>query len=48
MSGMAAERAENPNPVGTKLGSRGFQVERMPKEEEKWATDALLQERFPI
>jgi hypothetical protein len=26
MSGMAAERARNPNPVGTKLGSRGFQV----------------------
>jgi hypothetical protein len=48
MSGMAAERAENPNPVGTKLGSRGFQVERMPKEEEKRATGALPQERFPI
>jgi hypothetical protein len=48
MSGMVAERAENPNPVGTKLGSGGFQVERMPKEEEKRATNALLQERFPI
>jgi hypothetical protein len=41
MSGMAAERAENPNSVGTKLGNRGFQVERMPKEEEKRATGAL-------
>jgi hypothetical protein len=48
MSGIVAERAENPNPVGTKLGNRGFQVERMPKEEEKRATGALLQERFPI
>jgi hypothetical protein len=45
---MVAERAENPNPVGTKLGSRGFRVERMPKEEEKRVTGALLQERFPI
>jgi hypothetical protein len=24
MSGMVAERAENPNPLGTKLRSRGF------------------------
>jgi hypothetical protein len=48
MSGMVVERAENPNPMGTKLGSRGFQVEQMPKEEEKRATGALLQERFPI
>jgi hypothetical protein len=48
MSGMVAERAENPNPMGTKLGSRGFQVERTPKEEEKQATGALSQERFPI
>jgi hypothetical protein len=48
MSGMAAERAKNPNPVGMKLGSRGFQVERMPKEEEKRATGALLQEWFLI
>jgi hypothetical protein len=48
MSGMAAERAENPNPAGAKLGSGGFQVERMPKEEEKRATGALLQEWFPI
>jgi hypothetical protein len=44
MSGMVVERAEIPNPLGTKLGSRGFRVERMPKEEEKWATDAPLQE----
>jgi hypothetical protein len=35
---MVVERAENPNPVGTKLGSEGFWVERMPKEEEKRAT----------
>jgi hypothetical protein len=48
MSGMAAEQAENPNSMGTKLGSRGFQVERMPKEEEKRATSALPQERFSI
>jgi hypothetical protein len=48
MSGMAAERAGNSNPVGTKLGNRGFQVERMLKEEGKQATGALLQERFPI
>jgi hypothetical protein len=48
ISGMVAERAENPNPMGTKLGNRGFQVEQMPKEEEKWATGALLQERFLI
>jgi hypothetical protein len=46
MSGMAVERAENPNPVGTKLGRRVFQVERMLKEEEKRATGALPQERF--
>jgi hypothetical protein len=45
---MVAERAENPNPVGTKLGSRGFRVEQMPKEKEKRATSALLQERFLI
>jgi hypothetical protein len=48
MSGMVVERAENPNPVGAKLGSEGFWVERMPKEEEKRATGALLQEWFPI
>jgi hypothetical protein len=48
MSGMVVERAENPNPVGTKLGSRGFQVEQMPKEKEKRAIGASLQERFPI
>jgi hypothetical protein len=48
MSGMAAERAENPKSVGTKIGSRGFWVEQMPKEEEKRATGALPQERFSI
>jgi hypothetical protein len=48
MSGMVAERVESPNPLGTKFGSRRFQVEQMPKEEEKQATGALLQERFPI
>jgi hypothetical protein len=48
MSRMVAKRAENPNPLGTKLGSRGFRVERMPKEEEKRATDTLLQERSPV
>jgi hypothetical protein len=45
MSGMVAEQAKNPNPLGTKPGSRGFLVEQMPKEEEKRATDALFQER---
>jgi hypothetical protein len=34
--------------MGTKLGSKGFRVKRMPKEEEKWAIGALLQEWFPI
>jgi hypothetical protein len=34
--------------MGTKLGSEGFWVERMPKEEEKRMTGALLQERFLI
>jgi hypothetical protein len=48
MNGMAAERVENPNPLGMKLGNRGFQVERMPKEEEKWVTNALFQERPPV
>jgi hypothetical protein len=48
MSGMVAERAENPNPVGAKLGSEGIWAERMPKVEEKRATGALLQEQFPI
>jgi hypothetical protein len=43
-----SEQAENPNLVGTKLGSRGFQVERMPKKEEKRAIGALPQEQFPI
>jgi hypothetical protein len=44
MSGMVAEQAENPNPLWTKLRSRGSYVERMPKEEEKQAIDALFQE----
>jgi hypothetical protein len=44
MSGMVAEQAKNPNPLGTKLGSRGFKVEQMQKEEEKRATDVLFQE----
>jgi hypothetical protein len=35
MSGMVAEQAENPNPLGMKLGNRGVQAERMSKEEEK-------------
>jgi hypothetical protein len=48
MSGMAAEQVENPSPLGTKFGSRRFQVKRMLKEEEKRATGAQLQERFPI
>jgi hypothetical protein len=48
MSGMAVEQEENPNSVGTKLGSRGFQVEQMPKKEEKQATSALPQVRFLI
>jgi hypothetical protein len=48
MSGMVVERAENPNPMGAKLGSRGFWVEQMPKGKENRATNALLQERFPI
>jgi hypothetical protein len=48
MSGMVAERTRNPNPVGTKLGSGGSRVERMPKEEEKRATGARLQERSPV
>jgi hypothetical protein len=43
-----AERAENPNHLGMKLRSRGFQVERMPKEEEKRVTGALPQERSPV
>jgi hypothetical protein len=48
MSKKVAERAENPNPMGTKLGSRGFRVEQMSKEKEKRATGASLQEWFPI
>jgi hypothetical protein len=44
MSGMVAERTRNPNPMETKLGSGGFWVEQMQKEEEKRATDALFQE----
>jgi hypothetical protein len=48
MSEMATERAENPQSMGTKLGSTGFRVEQMPKEEEKRATGALPQEQFSI
>jgi hypothetical protein len=48
MSGMVAERAENPSPLGMKFGSRRFQAKRMPKEEEKRATGAQLQERFLV
>jgi hypothetical protein len=48
MSGMVAEQAENPNPLGMKLVCRGFQVKRMPKEEEKRATNALFQEPAPV
>jgi hypothetical protein len=48
MSGMVAGRAENLKSVGAKLGSRGFRVERVSKEEEKRATGALPQEWFPI
>jgi hypothetical protein len=48
MSGMVAERTRNPSLVGTKLGSRGPRVERTPKEEEKRATGARLQERSPV
>jgi hypothetical protein len=42
LSGMVAEQARNPSPAGMKLGSGGFQMERMLKEEEKWATGAQL------
>jgi hypothetical protein len=48
MNGMAAEEARNPKSVGTKLESRGFWGERARKEEEKRATDDLLQERSPV
>jgi hypothetical protein len=34
--------------VGAKLRNRGFQGKRALKEEEKWATGALPQERFPV
>jgi hypothetical protein len=44
MSGMAAEQARNPNPLKTKLGSKGFKVERIRKEDEKRATDAQFRE----
>jgi hypothetical protein len=48
MNGMAAERVWNPKSVGAKLGSRRFWGKRVLKEEEKWATGALPQERFPV
>jgi hypothetical protein len=48
MIGMAVEEVWNPKSVGAKLGSRGFRVERVPKEEEKRATGALPQEWFSI
>jgi hypothetical protein len=48
MNGMAAEGLWNPKSVGAKLGSRGFWVEQVPKEEEKRATRVLPQERFSI
>jgi hypothetical protein len=48
MTGMAAEGVWNPKSMGVKLGSRGFWVERVLKEEEKWVTGALPQERFSI
>jgi hypothetical protein len=41
MTGMAAKEVWNPKSVGAKLGSKGFWVERVPKEEEKRATGAL-------
>jgi hypothetical protein len=48
MTRMAAEEVWNPKSAGAKLGSRGFQVEREPKEEEKRVTGALPQEWFSI
>jgi hypothetical protein len=48
MNGMAAERVWNPKFVGAKLRSRGFRGEWALKEEEKRATGALPQERFPV
>jgi hypothetical protein len=48
MNGMAAERVWNPKSVGAKLRSRGFRGKRALKEEEKRATSALPQERFPV
>jgi hypothetical protein len=47
MSGMVAERARNPNPLRTKLGSKGFQVEQAQKEEEKRATNVQFSETVP-
>jgi hypothetical protein len=40
INGMAAEEVWNPKSMGANLGSRGFWVEQVPKEEEKQATDA--------
>jgi hypothetical protein len=48
MNGMAAERIWNPKFVGAKLTSRGFRDEWALNEEEKRATGALPQERFPV
>jgi hypothetical protein len=48
MNGMTAERVWNPKSVGAKLRSRGFRGKRVLKEEEKRATGALPQERFPV
>jgi hypothetical protein len=48
MKRMVAEGVWNPKSMGAKLGSRGFQVERVPKEEEKRATGALPQEWFSV
>jgi hypothetical protein len=45
MNGMAAEGAWNPKSVGVKLESRGLWGERALKEEGKWATGDLPQER---
>jgi hypothetical protein len=48
MNRMAAERVWNPKSVGAKLRSREFWGKRALKEEEKRATVALPQERFPV
>jgi hypothetical protein len=48
MNGMVAEGVWNPKSMGAKLGSIGFWVEQVPKEEEKRATGVLPQEWFSI